>query len=147
MARVNKYFLVSGVISILLGVAHTWWGITNAFPELTQLPALARASFEVSWYQVGATLFVGGIALLLHSFGRFLPGSVPTVVLAVYSVNFIVGLLVLGAQYPHLLAQTVSQLVLFSVLLVLLALGHRVRGDHTPNTSLVPTPETTRHVS
>ena len=144
MARVNKYFFVSGIISLLLGAAHTWWGITNAFPEIMQVPALSRASFEASWYQVGATLFVGGIVLLIHSFGRFLPGSVPTVVLAIYSVNFIVGLLVLGVQYPRLLAQTVPQLVLFSMLLVLLALGHRVRGEHTPNNSLQPTSPLTR---
>ena len=132
----NGYFIASGIISLFLSAAHTWWGLTNVIPEINKLSPTAMASFEVSWYQVGATLFVGGVALLIHGMARQSSKDIPKLVLAVYSVNFSVFLVLVYLKYQFIMVQTVTQLVLFTAMLLFLILGlwitpHSVRGHLT----------------
>ncbi|MFI5304456.1 MAG: hypothetical protein ACHQYP_06635, partial [Nitrospiria bacterium] len=119
----NKYFFTSGIISLMLSVGHTWWGRTNVIPEINKLSPTAMASFEVSWYQVGAMLFVGGVALLIHAMSRYSSKAIPTLVLSIYSVNFCVLLVLVYLKYPFIMVQTVTQLVLFTAMLGFLILG------------------------
>jgi hypothetical protein len=119
----NGYLIASGIISLILSVAHTWWGMTNVIPEINKLSPTAMASFEVAWHQVGAMLFVGGIALLIHALGR--PGLkvIPKLVFAVYSVNFTVFLVLVYLKYQFIMVQTMTQLGLFATMLLFLILG------------------------
>lgn len=119
----NKYFVSSGVISLFLSVAHTWWGLINVIPEISSLNPTAMAGLEVAWYQVGATLFAGGIALLVHGMTRQASKAIPALVLAVYFAHFSVFLALVILKYQFVMVQTMTQLVLFSIMLVLLALG------------------------
>jgi len=119
----NKYFFTSGVISVILSAGHTWWGLINVIPEINKLSPTAMASFEVSWYQVGATLFVGGVALLIHAMTRHSSKAIPTLVLAVYSVNYSVFLVLVYLKHPFIMIQTVTQLGLFTAMLVFLMMG------------------------
>lgn len=119
----NGYFIASGIISVILSAAHTWWGMINVIPEIDKLSPTAMASFEVSWYQVGATLFVGGVALLIHGLNRSSSKAIPKLAFAVYSVNFIVFLVLVYLKYQFIMVQTVTQLVLFGTMLLFLILG------------------------
>ena len=119
----NIYLLASGALSVLLAVAHTWWGLANIYPEIARLEAMTRASLEGSFHQVGATLLVGGLALLIQGFRGYFSRAVPILILAIYSVNLIVGLLIVLLKYPALVSQTVPQLFLYAVLLISLVAG------------------------
>jgi hypothetical protein len=124
---VNGYFIASGIISVILSAGHTWWGMTNVIPEIYKLSPTALTSFEVSWYQVGATLFVGGVALLIHVIARHSSKAIPKLVFAVYSVNFTVCLALVylkyQLKYQFIMVQTVTQLALFVIMLLFLILG------------------------
>jgi uncharacterized membrane protein HdeD (DUF308 family) len=119
----NGYFIASGIISVILSAGHTWWGMTNVIPEINKLSPTAMASFEVSWYQVGATLFVGGVALLIHAISRHSSKAIPKLVFSVYSVNFSVFLALVYLKYQFIMVQTATQLVLFTTMLLFLILG------------------------
>ena len=119
----NGYFIASGIISVILSAGHTWWGMTNVIPEIYKLSPTALTSFEVSWYQVGATLFVGGVALLIHVIARHSSKAIPKLVFAVYSVNFSVFLALVYLKYQFIMVQTVTQLALFVIMLLFLILG------------------------
>jgi hypothetical protein len=121
----NGYFIASGIISLFLSAVHTWWGLTNVIPEINKLSPTAMASFEVSWHQVGATLFVGGVALLNHGMARQSSKAIPKLVFAVYSLNFSVFLVLVYLKYQFIMVQTVPQLVLFTAMLLFLILGIR----------------------
>jgi len=115
--------ILAGLLSLLLAGGHTWWGLVNAMPGLSAIPALERASFEVSWHQVAATLAVGGLALILAGAGRIRSPALPGFILTVYAANFLVFLAFVASRYPQVLARTVPQFALFLLMLALIALG------------------------
>ena len=129
----NIYLLASGTLSVLLAVAHTWWGFANIYSEIARLNTTAGASLEGSFHQVGATLLVGGLALLIQGFRGYFSRAVPMLILAIYSVNFIVGLLIVLLKYPALVSQTVPQLFLYAVLFISLAVGIRAQKERSLN--------------
>jgi hypothetical protein len=119
----KNYLVLSGVISLMLAGAHTWWGVTYALPELPQLSTAARASVETSWHQAGATLLVGGVALIVHGFRRAVTRAVPALVFAIYGVNFGLGAALVWVNYRELIPQIVPQLVFFMLMLAFLLLA------------------------
>lgn len=119
----NKYLLASGVLSVLLAVAHTLWGLANLYLSIAQLDAIAGAGLEGAFQQVGATLLVGGLALLVHGVRGNLSCAVPVLIFVIYSVNFVIGLFIVILKYPSLLPQTVPQLFLYTAMFVTLGLG------------------------
>ena len=129
----KNYLVLSGVISLMLAGAHTWWGLTYVLPELVPLSEMARAGVEISWYQAGATLLVGGVALIVHGFRRSAARAVPGLVLAIYGANFGLGVTLVLLDYRELIPQIVPQLVFFTLMLAFLALALFAR-DPTPAT-------------
>ena len=129
----KNYLVLSGVISLMLAGAHTWSGLTYALPELVPLSEVARASVEISWYQAGATLLVGGVALIVHGFSRSAARAVPALVLAIYGANFGLGVALVLLDYRALIPQIVPQLVFFILMLAFLVLALFAR-DPTPAT-------------
>ena len=119
----NGYFIASGILSLILSVAHTWWGMATVIPEVDKLSPTAMASFEVAWHQVGATFLVGGVGLLVNALGNSRSKSIPMLVFAVYFVNFTVFLVLVYLKYQFIMVQTVTQLALFATMLLFLILG------------------------
>ncbi len=119
----NKYLAASGVVSVLLAAAHTVWGWMNIYGEVARLSATGGASLEGAFLQVGATLLVGGVALVMLGIRRELSNAVPLLILAIYAVNFVIGLSLVIVKYPSLLDQTAPQLVLYGGMFALLVLG------------------------
>ncbi len=130
----NKFLVASGVVSVLLAVAHTVWGWMNIYGEVAQLSVMAGASLEGAFLQVGATLLVGGIALVVLGIRRDDSNAVPLLILAIYAVNFIIGLSLVIAKYPSLLDQTAPQLILYSTLFALLVLGIKTNQRNNKRT-------------
>ncbi|MDD5056474.1 MAG: hypothetical protein PHQ60_01290 [Sideroxydans sp.] len=126
----NKYLVASGVVSVLLALAHTAWGWMNIYGDVAQLSAIAGASLEGAFLQVGATLLVGGIALVVHGVRREMSNAVPLLILAIYAVNFVIGLSLVIAKYPSLLDQTAPQLILYSSMFSLLLLGIKTNRNN-----------------
>jgi hypothetical protein len=124
----KNYLVLSGVISLMLAGAHLWWGLTYTLPELAPLSEMARASVEIAWYQAGATLLVGGMALIVHGFSRSAVRAVPALVLAIYGANFGLGVALVLFDYRALIPQIVPQLVFFTLMLAFLALALFARG-------------------
>lgn len=116
-------WILAGVLSLLIAAGHTWWGQTNAMPALSALPTLARASFEVSWHQVGATLAVGGVALVLAGFGRIRSPAVPGFVMAAYGANVAVFGVFVASRYREVFAATIPQFIAFALMMLLIGVG------------------------
>jgi hypothetical protein len=72
---------------------------------------------------MGASLFLGGVALLIHAIARNSSIAIPTLVFAVYSVKIRILLVLFNLKYQFITVQTVTQLVLFTAMFVFLILG------------------------
>jgi uncharacterized membrane protein len=122
---------------VLLAVAHLVWGSMNIDGEIAALGAVAGASLEGAFLQVGATMMVGGVALVAQGIRRDSSNVVPLLVLAIYAVNFVIGLLLVIVKYALLLDQIAPQLFMYFTLFVLLLLGIKANRNKNEQTYLM----------
>jgi hypothetical protein len=124
----NIYLLISGVLLSLLSFAHVAWGNINVFKDVadSNLSQLGLISVYVPWYQVGYTLLLLGVSIIILTVlkkGESL--KVFSIIVLVQLIgNLVVFVLVtLFKQQYDMFSQTLPQLVLYVVLIVLITLG------------------------
>jgi len=122
----NGYFLIAGLLLVLLAVAHAIWGERRVFTVLTSNTTDPETylSVYVPWHQLTGVLLLSGIALVLTAFQPSAPTSLPIFILALITANLLVFFgLVIGKQQTQMFTRTLPQTVLFLLLIVLLILG------------------------
>ncbi len=122
----NGYFLIAGLLLVLLSVAHAIWGERRVFTILTPKTTDAETylSVYVPWHQLTGVLLLSGVALLLTAFQSSAPTFVPIFILAIITSNMLVFFgLVIGKKQTQMFARTLPQTVLFLLLIVLIILG------------------------
>ena len=121
----NSYYLLAGLLAILLSVAHALWGERYLFnqPSVRNMDPETQVSLYVPWHQISYVLLASGIGLLLAANLTALAG-VPYFILALIAGNFVVFVVVLPVKkQTSLFSKTLPQAVLFLVLIVLIVLG------------------------
>jgi hypothetical protein len=124
----NIYLLISGVLLSLLSFAHVAWGNINVLKEAadSNLSQLGIISVYVPWYQVGYALLLLGVSIIILTAlkkGEALK-VFSIIVLAQLIGNLVIFVLVtLSKQQYDTFSQTLPQLVLYIVLIVLISLG------------------------
>ena len=122
----NGYFLIAGLLLVLLSVAHALWGERRVFTVLTpnSTDAETYLSVYVPWHQLTGVLLLSGVALLLTAFQSSAPTLVPVFIVALIISNLLVFFgLVIGKKQTQMFARTLPQTVLFLLLIVLIILG------------------------
>ena len=121
----NNFYLIAGVLVLLLSLAHAIWGERRVFKQLNSdsMTAETRISLYVPWHQITYVLFSAGIGLLLAA---FLPelAYVPAFIVAVIIGNFTVFVVILIVKrQTQLFGLTLPQTILFLLLIGLIILG------------------------
>jgi hypothetical protein len=121
----NGYFLLAGLLLILLSVAHIIWGEKRLFNVVTA-DVIGQENFVslyIPWHQGTFVLFASGV-------GMFLAASLDELVYLPYFVLVIVignlAIFILSCvvkRYTELFRRTVPQTVLFLLLIALIILG------------------------
>lgn len=121
----NAYFLIAGLLLLLLSAAHALWGERRVFTVLTPSSTDAETymSTYVPWHQLTGLLFLAAIALLGSAFLPE-PGLLPIFILAVITSNLLIffGLIMVKRQ-QQMFARTLPQTVLFLLLVALIVMG------------------------
>jgi len=115
------------LLSMLIAGAHALWGQRNLLAELkeSELANASKTGIYICWHQMTMTLVVSGLGLICAALA--LP-SVNSDVLAVYVLvlivgNFAVFLAISVAKQRELLSRSAPQIAMFSILILLVALG------------------------
>ena len=121
----NIFYLIAGLLLLLLAVAHAIWGERRIFKLLNResMTAETEISLYVPWHQITYVLFSAGIGLLLSA---FLPelAYVPAFIVAIIIGNFTVFVVILVVkQQTQLFRLTLPQTILFLLLIGLIVLG------------------------
>lgn len=122
----NGYFLIAGLLLVVLSVAHAIWGERRVFTVLTPKTTNAETylSVYVPWHQLTGALLLSGIALLLTAFQSSVPKYVPIFILVLITSNLLVFFgIVIGKKQTQIFAQTLPQIILFLLLIILIILG------------------------
>ncbi|MFC1537614.1 hypothetical protein ACFL4P_02180 [Gemmatimonadota bacterium] len=123
----NVFFLISGVLAIILAVTHAVWGEKLIIPDLKKsgLPDLAKIGFHISWHQISMVLLVSGISLVVLAFLTDCAGSKvgATIIVGITSANFLVFLVLSFIQKKALFGKSIPQIILFVTLIALIIIG------------------------
>jgi len=122
----NWFYLISGLLTVLIAVAHAIWGEKQIIPELkeSKLSELTEAGFYISYHQITITLLVSGIALVIASMldntvGIILAFFVLIIIIGNISVFIAISL----SKYKSAFSQTVPQIIIYSIMVLLIILG------------------------
>ncbi len=127
----NYYFLASGILSLILSIAHVSWGESQIVPDLSESNAalLSRVGFYIVWNQIAVMLFISGVALIVFAIRRIAGARTAAIVMLCIVVgNFVTFLVIIALKMPPLLAQSIPQHVAFIALITLMLLGIRKAG-------------------
>jgi len=112
-----------------LAVLHAVWGEKNLSDELfkSNLSDVPKVGFYISYHQITSTLTASGLGLLAIAFidalqtTRYLAIFIDLITLGNVAVFTFITL----KKYPDLIRQSVPQIILFTVLLLLITAGAR----------------------
>ena len=123
----NIFFLIGGLLTILLAIAHVIWGEKEIASELksSSLSVLTRAGFYISYHQVTLVMLINGVVVLLLSVFDTVPGSTLLVLLILVMIlgNILAFAIISILQYREVFNQTIPQTILYAILIVLLIVG------------------------
>ena len=121
----NTFYLIAGLMLILLSLAYALWGERKLFNLLTPnvVSQETIVSLYVPWHQVTFLLFSSGLALLLSAFRdelAYLPYFVLTIIIGNFAIFILICIL---KRQTELFGKTLPQTILFSLLIILILLG------------------------
>ncbi|MHA2330284.1 MAG: hypothetical protein ACXACR_17325 [Candidatus Hodarchaeales archaeon] len=123
----NVFYLIGGLLSILLSVAHAIWGEKQIATELKEsnLSELTKAGFYISWHQITIVLLINGVTLVILS---LLDSIINNEILAFFIIIIIIGnisvfIIISLLKYKNIFNQTIPQTILFAIMIVFIILG------------------------
>ena len=123
----NIYFLIAGILCVLLSIAHAIWGERIILKEMrsSNLGDESQTGFLITWYQISGVLLTSGVAFIIMStiINQDLIRFTALALLAIIGLNFTIFLFLSAWKYKPLLKGSIPQLIMFSALIVLILLG------------------------
>jgi len=127
----NVFYLIAGLLFILLAVTHTWFGIETALPILhsSNIDNSTITIFTFQLHMIGIQDLLYGIAAITMAFQKdmakvkFAAWLLTTILLARWVVMTLITVIYDRNNVTDLLTSSIA----FLVLIVLLLLGARVR--------------------
>ncbi|MBY8985757.1 MAG: hypothetical protein KGD65_11850 [Candidatus Lokiarchaeota archaeon] len=124
----NLFYLIGGIISIFLSVAHAFWGEKNLTSDLesSNVPEETIISYSIAWHQISKNLLVTGVTLIVISFLDLIMGIY---ILALFITIQVIGnilvysLILLIKKKSDLFKKTLPQLLIFAIMVVFILLG------------------------
>lgn len=119
-------YLISGLLTILIAVAHAIWGEKQIIPDLkkSKLSEITEAGFYVSYHQITNTLLASGIALVLAAIiDNIVGNALALFILIIIIGNISVFIGISLSKYKSVFGQTVPQIIIYSVIILLIILG------------------------
>ena len=124
----NLFYLIGGIISLFLSVAHAFWGEKNLTSDLksSNVPDETIISYSISWHQISKNLLVTGVTLVIISFLDLIIGFD---ILALFITIQIIGnilvysLILIIKKKSELFKKTLPQLLIFTIMVIFILLG------------------------
>jgi len=125
MSFILTYF---GLLATLMSVTHALWGEKFLIPDLkksSELNALPKVGLYIPWHQITNTLLMSGPALLIISFNDTIQGIniLGLFIGFLIAGNFAVFILISLFKYRALFGQSIPQLIVFTLIIILIILG------------------------
>ena len=121
----NIYLFISGVLLVLLSCAHALFGEFSVFSVImdSDLSQLLKTSVYVPWHQISFLLLFSGAANIYISFRTKLY-QISSFILIVVIGNLLTFLIISTMRQDwEVLRQSVFQIVVFALLIVMMVLG------------------------
>ena len=123
----NPFFLAGGLLSIILSVAHAFWGERYIAPELktSNMSEVPKVGFYISYHQITLTLLISGLALVIISIFNSITGidNLALFISIIIIGNFLVFIIISIVKYRKLLGQSIPQMFFFTLMIALIILG------------------------
>ncbi|MHA2292829.1 MAG: hypothetical protein ACXACK_11735 [Candidatus Hodarchaeales archaeon] len=125
---VNISYMTAGFLTTLMTVAHAFWGEKFIIPDLKQtseLKEVSKIGLYIPWHQITNTLLMSGLALLIISFNDTIQGIdiLGMFIGFVIAGNYVVFILISLVKDPALMGQSIPQLIIFTLMIILIILG------------------------
>ncbi len=126
----NMFYLVGGILTTLMAVLHAVWGEKFIIPDLkksTDLEDLPKIGLYIPWHQITNTLLISGLALLLIAFNETIQGIdiLGLFIGFIIAGNFVVFILISYFNNRALFRQSILQMLIFTLILIMILLGIR----------------------
>lgn len=119
----NIFIIVASVISGYLSVLNFQRGYQHLFKTPQYNYQESSFYLETSWYQNGAILLVGGIALFMCGIYDHFDKGIMLVIFSIYSMQALVLLFITIKKYKNLFKKIFPQLLMLLLTLALISLG------------------------
>ena len=123
----NWFYLLAGLLTLLMSAAHAYWGEKNLVPELnsSNLSDLSKVGFYIPWHQITNVLLLSGLALVMGSFLSSIPGIdiLAIFITLIVAGNFLIFIVISLKKYRPIIGQSIPQFIFFSLIILLSILG------------------------
>ena len=124
----NIFYLSAGLLTTLMSVAHAFWGEKVLIPDLkrsSDLTELPKVGLYIPWHQITNLLLMTGLALVIISLNDSVQGIDILGLFTVFLIagNFTVFILISFFKYRALFHQSLPQLIVFTLMIILITLG------------------------
>lgn len=114
--------IVAGILLILMGIAHNFFGELKQIPELRKITSdhIVIGSTRIMIFQGGVIIIAVGLIQLLSALNFIqLVGIARFFPMLIIAINFLVSLTIIVWLHKPILKITVPQFLIFTVILIL----------------------------
>lgn len=114
--------IVAGILLVLMGIAHNFFGELKQIPELRKITSdhIVIGSTRIMIFQGGVIIIAVGLIQLLSALNFIqLVGIARFFPMLIIAINFLVSLTIIVWLHKSILKITVPQFLIFTVILIL----------------------------